>query len=148
MFINYGHHDNVSLFCEYGFTLPNNPYNNCVLDDEYFEYFDQKSLDLILFPSYASWNLVMALKKGMGLSDDLSMEFHSKESESFSLNILKNLCRMKITNIENLRRNITFKMSFPDCNKYFLADLIILLDNSLDIIENFIQKSDNFIYYP
>ncbi|EXX79186.1 Rkm2p [Rhizophagus irregularis DAOM 197198w] len=37
VFINYGPHDNFFILMEYGFVIPNNPYNYVSLDKEYLE---------------------------------------------------------------------------------------------------------------
>ncbi|CAG8523434.1 1737_t:CDS:10 [Funneliformis mosseae] len=37
VFINYGPHDNFFILMEYGFVIPNNPYNYVSLDKEFFE---------------------------------------------------------------------------------------------------------------
>ncbi|CAG8548881.1 27740_t:CDS:10 [Dentiscutata erythropus] len=38
VFINYGPHDNFKLLLDYGFTIPNNPFNYILLDDEFFKF--------------------------------------------------------------------------------------------------------------
>ncbi|GES91481.1 SET domain-containing protein 4 isoform X1 [Rhizophagus clarus] len=56
VFINYGPHDNFFILVEYGFVIPNNPYNYVSLDKEYLEIFlpgetelaRQEKLDLLL----------------------------------------------------------------------------------------------------
>ncbi|CAI2166878.1 9917_t:CDS:10, partial [Funneliformis geosporum] len=56
VFINYGPHDNFFILMEYGFVIPNNPYNYVSLDREFFEIslpeetelIRQEKLDLLL----------------------------------------------------------------------------------------------------
>ncbi|CAG8568164.1 5702_t:CDS:10 [Racocetra persica] len=55
VFINYGPHDNFKLLLDYGFTIPNNPFNYILLDDEFFkfnihedEYVTSKKLSLLM----------------------------------------------------------------------------------------------------
>ncbi|KAF0360962.1 SET domain-containing protein [Gigaspora margarita] len=54
VFINYGPHDNFKLLLDYGFTIPNNPFNYILLDDEFFklnnevENFVSKKLNLLM----------------------------------------------------------------------------------------------------
>ncbi|CAG8443056.1 2913_t:CDS:10 [Gigaspora rosea] len=54
VFINYGPHDNFKLLLDYGFTIPNNPFNYILLDDEFFKFNEEvenvisKKLNLLM----------------------------------------------------------------------------------------------------
>ncbi|RIA90810.1 hypothetical protein C1645_693251, partial [Glomus cerebriforme] len=66
VFINYGAHDNFFILMEYGFVIPNNPYNYVLLDKEYFdlslpgetEIIRQEKLDLLFhYGFYGDYSL-------------------------------------------------------------------------------------------